>query len=71
MAGRTAATAARAATSSSKPSPGLNTLIDFRYKQHFKAQRGMPGAGKNRYRRGRRGPPHQGAGGHADHLRAG
>ncbi|MCH4150593.1 MAG: GTPase ObgE [Sphingobium sp.] len=28
---------------------GLNTLIDFRYKQHFKAQRGMPGAGKNRY----------------------
>jgi len=28
---------------------GLNTLIDFRYTQHFKAQRGMPGAGKNRY----------------------
>ena len=28
---------------------GLNTLIDFRYAQHFKAQRGMPGAGKNRY----------------------
>ncbi|MFO1260805.1 MAG: GTPase ObgE [Sphingomonadaceae bacterium] len=28
---------------------GLNTLIDFRYKQHFKAQRGMPGMGKNRY----------------------
>jgi GTP-binding protein len=27
---------------------GLNTLIDFRYTQHFKAQRGMPGAGKNR-----------------------
>ncbi|MDE2597058.1 MAG: GTPase ObgE [Sphingomonadales bacterium] len=28
--------------------PGLNTLIDFRYTQHFKAQRGMGGAGKNR-----------------------
>lgn len=28
--------------------PGLNTLIDFRYTQHFKAQRGMPGAGQNR-----------------------
>ena len=27
---------------------GLNTLIDFRYTQHFKAQRGTPGAGKNR-----------------------
>jgi GTP-binding protein len=28
---------------------GLNTLIDFRYTQHFKAQRGEPGMGKNRY----------------------
>jgi GTP-binding protein len=28
--------------------PGLNTLIDFRYTQHFKAQRGLPGMGKNR-----------------------
>jgi len=28
--------------------PGLNTLIDFRYAQHFKAQRGIPGMGKNR-----------------------
>ncbi|MET0251075.1 MAG: GTPase ObgE [Novosphingobium sp.] len=28
--------------------PGLNTLIDFRYAQHFKAQRGAGGAGKNR-----------------------
>lgn len=28
--------------------PGLNTLIDFRYTQHFKAQRGMGGAGKDR-----------------------
>jgi GTP-binding protein len=28
--------------------PGLNTLIDFRYTQHFKAQRGTGGMGKNR-----------------------
>ncbi|MFC0588386.1 GTPase ObgE [Novosphingobium aquiterrae] len=28
--------------------PGLNTLIDFRYTQHFKAQRGVHGSGKNR-----------------------
>jgi GTP-binding protein len=28
--------------------PGLNTLIDFRYAQHFKAPRGAGGAGKNR-----------------------
>jgi len=27
---------------------GLNTLIDFRYTQHFKAQRGSGGAGSNR-----------------------
>src|SRR5690606_6735780 len=27
---------------------GLNTLIDYRYKQHFKAQRGTDGMGKNR-----------------------
>lgn len=26
----------------------LNTLIDFRYKQHFKAERGHPGEGSNR-----------------------
>ncbi len=28
--------------------PGLNTLIDFRYAQHFKAPRGTGGAGRNR-----------------------
>lgn len=28
---------------------GLNTLIDFRYKQHFKAQNGEPGKGRNRH----------------------
>ncbi len=27
---------------------GLNTLIDFRYTQHFKAPRGTPGAGRDR-----------------------
>jgi GTP-binding protein len=27
---------------------GLNTLIDFRYTQHYKAQRGIPGMGTNR-----------------------
>src|SRR5271154_4593732 len=25
----------------------LNTLIDFRYQQHFKAERGIDGAGRN------------------------
>ena len=28
--------------------PGLNTLIDFRYTQHFRATRGKGGAGSNR-----------------------
>ncbi|GAA4761121.1 GTPase ObgE [Stakelama sediminis] len=28
--------------------PGLNTLIDFRYTQHFRAQRGKGGAGQNK-----------------------
>ena len=28
--------------------PGLNTLIDFRYTQHFRAPRGKGGAGPNR-----------------------
>ncbi|MCC5989408.1 MAG: GTPase ObgE [Pararhodobacter sp.] len=28
--------------------PALNTLIDFRYRQHFLAQNGRPGMGKNR-----------------------
>ncbi len=27
---------------------GLNTLIDFRYQQHFKAESGRPGAGRDR-----------------------
>ncbi len=29
--------------------PGLNTLIDFRYTQHFKAKRGGHGMGKDRF----------------------
>jgi GTP-binding protein len=32
--------------------PNLNTLIDFRYRQHFKAQRGLPGMGKDRHGKG-------------------
>jgi GTP-binding protein len=28
---------------------GLNTLIDYRYQQHFKAQSGVPGMGKDRH----------------------
>src|SRR5438105_2132954 len=28
---------------------GLNTLIDYRYQQHFKAQNGRPGMGKDRH----------------------
>ncbi|MEO0465472.1 MAG: GTPase ObgE [Pseudomonadota bacterium] len=31
---------------------GLNTLIDYRYKQHFKAERGVGGMGKQRTGRG-------------------
>jgi len=31
---------------------GLNTLIDYRYQQHFKAERGHNGAGKDRTGRG-------------------
>ena len=28
--------------------PNLNTLIDYRYQQHFKAKNGTPGMGRNR-----------------------
>jgi GTP-binding protein len=34
--------------------PGLNTLIDYRYQQHFKAKTGMHGMGRNR--NGAKGP---------------
>ena len=33
---------------------GLNTLIDYRYQQHFKAKIGMHGMGKKSRRRARR-----------------
>jgi len=32
--------------------PGLGTLLDFRYKQHLKAERGGHGMGKNRHGKG-------------------
>ncbi|QDH13000.1 GTPase ObgE [Formicincola oecophyllae] len=35
-----------------KAMPGLNTLIDFRYTQHFKARKGGNGAGSDRTGRG-------------------
>ncbi len=35
-----------------KASKDLNTLIDFRYRQHYKAERGDGGAGKNRAGKG-------------------
>jgi GTP-binding protein len=38
-----------------KAATGLNTLIDFRYQQHFKAERGQGGMGQNRT--GRAGKP--------------
>ena len=47
-AGPTAATAARAATSILECVDGLNTLIDYRYAQHFKAETGHHGMGSQR-----------------------
>lgn len=35
-----------------KASKDLNTLIDFRYRQHFRAENGEGGKGKNRYGKG-------------------
>jgi len=35
-----------------KPERNLNTLIDYRYQQHFKAKRGGDGKGKNKTGRG-------------------
>lgn len=35
-----------------KSERNLNTLIDFRYQQHFKAERGGDGSGKNKTGRG-------------------
>ncbi len=44
-----AATAARAAMWSREAVDGLNTLIDFRYQQHFFAKNGRAGMGKDRH----------------------
>ena len=35
-----------------KSERNLNTLIDYRYQQHFKAQRGQDGSGKNKTGKG-------------------
>ena len=48
---------------------GLNTLIDFRYSQHFKAARGTHGMGKDRHRRRRRRSGDPGPGRHANPVR--
>ncbi len=42
----------------------LNTLIDYRYQQHFKAKAGGHGMGKDRAGAQGAGRRHQGAGGH-------
>ena len=41
--------------------PGLNTLIDFRYTQHFRAKRGTGGSGSNRTGASRSRPRRQGS----------
>ena len=37
--------AVTAATSSSRPTLGVSSLIDYRFKHHFKAERGTHGKG--------------------------
>ena len=44
-----AATAAKAATCVAHAVDGLNTLIDYRYQQHFTAKNGRGGMGKDRH----------------------
>ena len=48
---------------------GLNTLIDYRYQQHFKAENGHHGMGGQPHRRRRQGRRHPRAGRHADPRR--
>ena len=48
-AGRTAATADAAANVWAEAVDGLNTLIDYRYQQHFKAKTGGHGMGRDRH----------------------
>ncbi len=45
---------------------GLNTLIDYRYQQHLKAQRGGNGMGKDRHGASGKDLDAQGSGRHAD-----
>ena len=47
----------------------LNTLIDYRYRQHFRAQNGRGGAGREPHRRRRPATSCCGAGRDADHRR--
>ena len=47
----------------------LNTLIDYRYRQHFRAPNGRGGAGREPYRRRRRRPRAARAGRDPDHGR--
>ena len=47
----------------------LNTLIDYRYVQHYKAERGKNGQSANQIRRGRQVDHAQGARGHPDPRR--
>ena len=47
-----AAMADAAAMCGQRPWTGSNTLIDYRYQQHFKAQRGINGGGRKPHRRG-------------------
>jgi GTP-binding protein len=48
---------------------GLNTLIDYRYQQHFFAKNGQPGMGSQKHRQVGRGYRAEGAAGHRDHRR--
>ena len=68
--GPTAATAARGGDVIIEAVDGLNTLIDYRYQQHFKAQKGTNGMGKDRHGANGSRRRAQGAGRHAD-LRRG
>ena len=59
-----AATAAMAATWSLEADASVSSLIDYRFKHHFKAERGTHGKGQPHARRHGRRPGAQGAGGH-------
>jgi GTP-binding protein len=56
MAAPTAARAGKGGDIIFEAATGLNTLIDFRYTQHFRAPRGKGGAGSEHDRCGGQGP---------------